>query len=777
MFDDNTKPVYLKNRNFAESAYGQQQQLQPSALQLADLTFNSKANIEKNTSKLEIQDELGMPVNYVRIKALEDDIRMNLISDKNSLHRAITPVLILAQICALLPVQGIRGKNTSYLVFNWFSWTVFYVFIVIAASLLILSFSLIKIYMTGLTYYSTGEIMFFGSSLVIYILFIHLAREWPKVMEKWELMEREMRQFGYPPKTAFKFKILTSIVMVLAIIEHSASVLTGIMKAIPCSTGGLDIFRAYFSMSFRQVFTLINYSLVIAIPLGLFNFMLACAWNYMDLFIIILACALSDKFKQLNQKLAGVKGKILPNTYWRKSRETYNLLASLTKDFDEFLSPVILLSFANNLYFICLQLLNSLKPMHDVWEAIYFVFSFTYLVGRTCAVSLYAASINDQSKKPKAILFSVPTESYGVEVARFLMQVTSDELALTGCNFFSVTRTLMLTVAGTIVTYEIVLIQFNSVNSEDRNFIEPGYERQLKQSSLSDSVAHSSYKTFSLKENKGNIALEIQDDLGMAVNYVRIKALEDSIRKDIISDTNSMHKAITPVLVLARVCALLPVQGIRGQNTSYLIFNWFSWPAIYSLIVIGISILVVSFLVLDLYIHGLTYKIMGDIIFYGASLVLYIVFIHLARKWPKVMEKWELMELEHFATCALTEKFKQLNRKLASVRGKVLPIGRTCAVSLYVASINDESKKPKAVLFSVPAECYGVEVQRFLTQVSADELSFTGCNFFSVTRTFMLTVAGTIVTYEIVLIQFNNVGGGAAEQNNTLINLCPKFNK
>lgn len=56
------------------------------------------------------------------------------------------------------------------------------------------------------------------------------------------------------------------------------------------------------------------------------------------------------------------------------------------------------------------------RPMHNVWEAIYFVFSFTYLVGRTCAVSLYAASINDQSKKPKAILFSVPTESYGVEV-------------------------------------------------------------------------------------------------------------------------------------------------------------------------------------------------------------------------------------------------------------------------------------------------------------------------------------------------------------------------
>lgn len=54
--------------------------------------------------------------------------------------------------------------------------------------------------------------------------------------------------------------------------------------------------------------------------------------------------------------------------------------------------------------------------MHTAWEAACFVFLFTYLVGRTCAVSLYAASINDQSKKPKATLFSVPTESYGVEV-------------------------------------------------------------------------------------------------------------------------------------------------------------------------------------------------------------------------------------------------------------------------------------------------------------------------------------------------------------------------
>lgn len=54
--------------------------------------------------------------------------------------------------------------------------------------------------------------------------------------------------------------------------------------------------------------------------------------------------------------------------------------------------------------------------MRDSWEAVYFVFSFTYVVVRTCTVSLYAASVNHQSKKPKGVLFSVPTECYGVEV-------------------------------------------------------------------------------------------------------------------------------------------------------------------------------------------------------------------------------------------------------------------------------------------------------------------------------------------------------------------------
>jgi len=62
----------------------------------------------------------------------------------------------------------------------------------------------------------TGEIVFFGGTLVIYIVFINLAREWPKVMGKWELMEREMKEYGYPSNMAFKVKMLTWIIVLLS---------------------------------------------------------------------------------------------------------------------------------------------------------------------------------------------------------------------------------------------------------------------------------------------------------------------------------------------------------------------------------------------------------------------------------------------------------------------------------------------------------------------------------------------------------------------------------
>lgn len=77
---------------------------------------------------------------------------------------------------------------------------------------------------------------------------------------------------------------------------------------------------------------------------------------------------------------------------------------------------------------------------------IYAFWSLALLIIRTALVCFCAASINDESKKAKTVLYFIPQNSYCKETERFLAQLTSDEIALTGCRFFYFTRGLILAV-------------------------------------------------------------------------------------------------------------------------------------------------------------------------------------------------------------------------------------------------------------------------------------------------------------------------------------------
>lgn len=134
---------------------------------------------------------------------------------------------------------------------------------------------------------------------------------------------------------------------------------------------------------------------------------------------------------------------------------------------------------------ICFSLLH--RYMQSFAQGFYFWFSLIYLIIRTLAVSLYSAEIHDESKRPVEVLRAIPRESWCLEVfvfkmnkifqvnltlnltffnrkqiKRFTEEVNCDVVALSGKKFFFLTRRLVLSVAGTIITYELVLIQFKT---------------------------------------------------------------------------------------------------------------------------------------------------------------------------------------------------------------------------------------------------------------------------------------------------------------------------
>jgi gustatory receptor len=95
-----------------------------------------------------------------------------------------------------------------------------------------------------------------------------------------------------------------------------------------------------------------------------------------------------------------------------------------------------------------------------------------------------AASIHDASNFPLEVLKAVPYEGWCVEIQRFIDQIRSQTMAFSGYKFFYLTRQTILAVSEqnflygfesdasviqmltTIVTYELVLLQFDSDSDE-----------------------------------------------------------------------------------------------------------------------------------------------------------------------------------------------------------------------------------------------------------------------------------------------------------------------
>lgn len=129
-----------------------------------------------------------------------------------------------------------------------------------------------------------------------------------------------------------------------------------------------------------------NYETWKATATFLLNFVATFFWNFNHLFVMLISMPLSGRFRQLNRRLQAVSGQVgcrlrvrqpggslvqsasshcdlqvMPDSFWRQTREFYNELSLLTKKVDHAVGKLVVLSYASNMYFICRQLLHSFR--------------------------------------------------------------------------------------------------------------------------------------------------------------------------------------------------------------------------------------------------------------------------------------------------------------------------------------------------------------------------------------------------------------------------------
>nr|WKF45271.1 gustatory protein 6 [Spodoptera frugiperda] len=407
---------------------------------------------------------------------------------KHKSPRSITPffdalrcTLIVGQVFSLLPFVGVFTNIASNVKFIKTSWKCVYSLLSLIGQMFMAVLCINKLARSNVTLNGTSPVIFYVTTCVTMLMFFQVARRWPQLVQ--HIAKAEDMDPNFDCGLAKKCNITCAVVLILALLEHILSLLSAFAGAAACY-GNMDSYQGFVTHFYPWVFNYLPYSLVLGIITQFLHFQSTFIWNFSDLFVICMSYYLTSRLEQVNKKLLAAQGKYLPEVFWRATREDYCRATQIVRKVDDVISGVVFISFANNLFFICLQLFNTLEdglkgtgecsnkgkkivvskngPLGGHEAATYFLFSLVYLLSRSVAVSLIASQVNSASAVPAPVLYDVPSPVYCVEVQRFLDQVNGDKVALSGLQFFSVTKGLLLTVAGTIVTYELVMFQFNS---------------------------------------------------------------------------------------------------------------------------------------------------------------------------------------------------------------------------------------------------------------------------------------------------------------------------
>ncbi|XP_055545713.1 gustatory receptor for sugar taste 64a [Wyeomyia smithii] len=403
---------------------------------------------------------------------------------QDTFHKSIAPYVLLGQLFGIFPICGIFDNDPLRVSFKWFSFRVIVNLLVLVSGILNAVTEFLRLQEVGVSAKSINGVIFFVDCCIINVLFLHMATQWKGVAAMWDQVDRIFMQESYRVSTRwtmrYRMQLAVAVLLLLAFTEHLLSIVNLVYnlngEIIDCGWGKnvTDFFRQYSLSKYNNIYTIFPYHAVSAVFLMYTSTALTIFWNYLDIFIITLSIGIASRFEQINMHLrAMTDGGLLPNEqFWIRLRSHYVSVCELLEAIDRAISWLVLVSCATNLYFICLQILNVSQKLRYLLNDIYYWFSLLFLIGRTAAMFLCAARIHETAKKPHDIILKIPDVGWCVELDRFATQLQTETVALSGMGFFNITRQLLFSMAGTIVTYELVMLKFDK-ESEGKGYVRP----------------------------------------------------------------------------------------------------------------------------------------------------------------------------------------------------------------------------------------------------------------------------------------------------------------
>ncbi|KAJ3654546.1 hypothetical protein Zmor_013725 [Zophobas morio] len=399
--------------------------------------------------------------------------RVTITPQEHNIHKSLRFIFVVAQIFGFFPVQGVLSKTPNSVGFSWMSVRILSAILTCTGGFLVALGHIRHMILIEYDQFEMNGVIFYTCGCLSCIYFIKMATEWPQIILKWQEVDIAMATYGWPRNLNRRIKIVSAVFLLLETAEHFSIQANKLIVAVQCKGSlakGFEHFTV--NMSFPVIFDVIKpfYSPWLGLVFQFVNTRMAFSWTFIDLFIILISCALAMRFGQINYRVRCLKNmKVQSERSWGSVNEDYNRMCQLCALLDDKMSFLILISFFNNFYFIIFQVFGSLN-LHKATalEVIYYYISLGLLLLRIVSICLYGSWIYEESKKGVELISSISPEFYNREILRFMQSIKYQAAGLTGKKFFKISRQLVLKIASAVVTYELVVIQF-SRNAETKD--------------------------------------------------------------------------------------------------------------------------------------------------------------------------------------------------------------------------------------------------------------------------------------------------------------------
>lgn len=116
---------------------------------------------------------------------------------KGSFHDAIGPVLQVAQVFGLMPVDGVASKNISNTKFRWKSLKTIYSLLFLSCGTIELLLCLSLMFENGMSLEMSRTLFFMFISMISAFFFFKTAMNWENLMKLWFENEKVFLKFPY----------------------------------------------------------------------------------------------------------------------------------------------------------------------------------------------------------------------------------------------------------------------------------------------------------------------------------------------------------------------------------------------------------------------------------------------------------------------------------------------------------------------------------------------------------------------------------------------------